>query len=256
MTSSASHVYDKSRWFRDTLKEAQQHLKACLEGHERCRSHSPATKLPTRIIDVGSTDGSKDPFLVFSNEREDVEHLVLAGNELHPNSDVHQASFLESSTSPRHNEAVKYTTLSYCWGPTQKFILKTENLERLKEKIPWNELPLTIQDAITMTRALNIPYIWVDALCIIQDSPDDWEAESTKMAEIYGGSFLTISAALGPNVHCGLMRSGLMQTESYKSRRNPRTVEERFPLQKDPLYSRAWALQERVSLPISVFLMS
>jgi hypothetical protein len=71
----------------------------------------------------------------------------------------------------------------------------------MKETIHWDELPQTIKDAVIVTRALGIQYLRVDALCIIQVSQEDWEAESKKMADVYGGAFLAISAALGPDAH-------------------------------------------------------
>ncbi|CZR58734.1 uncharacterized protein PAC_08626 [Phialocephala subalpina] len=251
MTSFTSSAYDKSIWWLTTLKQAREYLEACLEGHTRCRSHNkPATRLPTRVIDVGSIDGSKDPFLYVSNERRSVVAEAEIGRE--------SGNQAQETSVPQHirisprlevDATFKYTTLSYCWGEAQNFILKIENLESLKERLPWNELPLTIQDAITLTRGLGIRYIWIDALCIIQDSREDWEAESVKMAEIYGGSFLTIAAALGPNVHYGLMKRGLGQEWNSTVNRAEKIVKEMFPLQRDPLYSRAWALQERMLSP-------
>jgi hypothetical protein len=145
-------------------------------------------------------------------------------------------SKMRTSTVPDSAPQMRYVALTYCWGKTQNFITTLENLEGLKERIPWEKLPQTIKDAITVTRRLGIRYFWVDALCIIQDSPEDWEAESMRMADVYGGAFLTISAASGPDVHHGLTR----QTVGSKPE---------YPLQSDPLYSRAWALQERILSP-------
>ena len=93
-----------------------------------------------------------------------------------------------------------------------------------------------MRGANSITRGLGIRYLWVDTLCIIQDSEEDWEAELGKMADVYGGAFLTLSAAYGADVHAGLPR--------------PLDIEKRkLPLQNDPLYSRAWALQERMLSP-------
>jgi hypothetical protein len=82
---------------------------------------------------------------------------------------------------------MQYIALSYCWGTAQHFTTTSANLARMKERIHWDELPQTIKDAVTITRALGIQYLWVDALCIIQDSQEDWEAESKKMADVYWG---------------------------------------------------------------------
>src|SRR5271170_8055968 len=69
--------------------------------------------------------------------------------------------------------------------------------------IPWSSLPETFQDAITITRKLGIQYLWIDALCIVQDDLSDWEIESSKMASIYSHSFLTIAASHGRDSRSG-----------------------------------------------------
>jgi hypothetical protein len=93
----------------------------------------------------------------------------------------------------------RYVALSHCWGKNQ--MLKTENrsLEQHKQGISWNILPRTFQDAITFARRIDVRYIWIDSLCIIQDDSEDWESESAQMASIYANSFLTIVAAKAAN---------------------------------------------------------
>jgi hypothetical protein len=67
-------------------------------------------------------------------------------------------------------------------------------LPSLKSGFELGTLPQTIQDAITVSRKLGIKHIWVDALCIIQDSTEDWEKESGRMASVYQNAFVTIAA--------------------------------------------------------------
>jgi hypothetical protein len=64
------------------------------------------------------------------------------------------------------------------------------------KEIKFSGLPRTIQDAVSVTRRLGIRFLWVDALCIIQDSinGEDWTNESSKMADVYGNANLTIAA--------------------------------------------------------------
>ncbi|GAA86007.1 hypothetical protein AKAW_04121 [Aspergillus luchuensis IFO 4308] len=97
----------------------------------------------------------------------------------------------------------KYLALSYCWG-SEKYAamrLKTTKAslrEHMKE-IKMESLPKTVSDAVLVCRALRVRYLWVDALCIVQDSQDDWEIESAKMAEIYENSYFTPST-LNPSI--------------------------------------------------------
>jgi hypothetical protein len=66
-------------------------------------------------------------------------------------------------------------------------------------------LPQTIRDAILLTRAIGIDYLWVDALCIIQDSFTDWEQESTRMCAVYANATLTIAAMDSADSEMGLI---------------------------------------------------
>jgi hypothetical protein len=81
---------------------------------------------------------------------------------------------------------------------------------------------------------LGFRYLWVDALCIIQGPNGDWATESPKMAEVYGGAFLTISAAMSPHV-----QHGFHQTPH-------RNKYQKLISWNNPLYERGWALQERI----------
>jgi hypothetical protein len=55
-----------------------------------------------------------------------------------------------------------------------------------------------------MTRQLGIRYIWIDALCIVQDDKSDWAKEVAHMHSVYASSFLTIQAseAKAPSKGC------------------------------------------------------
>ena len=57
-----------------------------------------------------------------------------------------------------------------------------------------DNMPPLFQDAIVTTWKLGIQYLWIDSLCIIQDSKDDWEIESAKMGAVYRNAYVTIVA--------------------------------------------------------------
>ena len=85
--------------------------------------------------------------------------------------------------------------LSHRWGVSQQILLTEATLSAFIDEIPVAKLPQSIQDAIIITRYLGVEYLWVDSLCIIQDSLDDWQAESANMRDIYKFSYCTIAAS-------------------------------------------------------------
>lgn len=81
-------------------------------------------------------------------------------------------------------------------------------------------LPATIHDALTITEALQVPYLWVDSLCIVQDDDADKAKYNPRMASIYGHALLAIVDAAGEDAHHGLpgIRHGsrTYQPEAFK----------------------------------------
>lgn len=88
----------------------------------------------------------------------------------------------------------RYVALSYCWGSSKHpySMTTTSRIEDMQNEISIKKLPKTHRDAIVTTRALGIEYLWIDSLCILQDSHTDWEIESKKMDQYYGNSYVTI----------------------------------------------------------------
>ncbi|KAL2067178.1 hypothetical protein VTL71DRAFT_1602 [Oculimacula yallundae] len=104
--------------------------------------------------------------------------------------------------------------MSHCWGTTKFDSLTSVNKARLKKTILSSSLSRTFNDAIKLTRDLGFRYLWIDYLCIIEDSKKAWEYHASKMADIYTKSFLTISASRGQNGDRGLF--GLKSDEPLK----------------------------------------
>ncbi|KXX79572.1 hypothetical protein MMYC01_204477 [Madurella mycetomatis] len=94
---------------------------------------------------------------------------------------------------------VKYATLSHCWGEEKDVLAMPKtllaNIDKRMQGIDWEELPPLFRDAIQISRALGCAYIWIDALCIVQDDLSDWRAESTKMAQVYSGAYFNLAAS-------------------------------------------------------------
>lgn len=68
-------------------------------------------------------------------------------------------------------------------------------------------MPQTYQDAIQVTDALGLRYLWIDALCIIQECQDDWAKESQNMGNIYKNSHVTIAPIATKSCWDGFLRS-------------------------------------------------
>ncbi|KAK3347317.1 heterokaryon incompatibility protein-domain-containing protein [Neurospora tetraspora] len=73
------------------------------------------------------------------------------------------------------------------------------NIQQHLTAISRYELPQLFRDAIDVARALGCDYLWIDSLCIIQDSQEDWKDQSVLMSEVYSNAYLNIAASALPN---------------------------------------------------------
>lgn len=100
---------------------------------------------------------------------------------------------------------LKYTTLSYVWGGSQRTTLQTSNYARLHSAGSLvGQVSKTIEDSFHLTEALGVEYLWADALCIIQDDDADKAAQISNMGIVYSDSLFTIIAAAGSDAEAGL----------------------------------------------------
>ena len=83
---------------------------------------------------------------------------------------------IELRTVETNGRCGQHATLSHCWGARDQWPLRTTkaNLPDHLKGIPHRLLPKTFQDAVVVTRALGLRYLWIDSLCIIQDDEGDW----------------------------------------------------------------------------------
>ncbi|KAI2462737.1 heterokaryon incompatibility protein-domain-containing protein [Annulohypoxylon bovei var. microspora] len=103
-----------------------------------------------------------------------------------------------------NNIPARYVALSYVWGSDQKKprYMSTQktamtHIEHGGLSYAWSKLPKTIQDAILLVSRLGERYLWIDSLCIVQDSPISWNNNASAMHLIYGHAYFTICAADG-----------------------------------------------------------
>ena len=68
----------------------------------------------------------------------------------------------------------RYVALSHRWGSKPTITTTKASIKDWQHNIPMSELPRTFQDAITVSRILGVDYLWIDSLCIIQDSTEEF----------------------------------------------------------------------------------
>ncbi|KAM0813974.1 putative HET-domain-containing protein [Seiridium cardinale] len=204
---------------------ARQWLRDCLESHCLCPK-TLKSRLPPRILDLAPPGG--------------------AAGDLRLLTDV--TSFDQ------------YAALSHCWGNSQPLKLTRKSYEEFQRNISFDCLPKTFQDAVTTTRDLDLRYLWIDSLCILQDSIQDWEEQCAEMKRIYKDAFITIAGAAASNCESGFLhdRSVGSSTTLQVSHRGVsdeivlthRDMDEftgiDLPEQDSPLHKRAWVFQERL----------
>lgn len=93
-------------------------------------------------------------------------------------------------------------------GPTQIMHHYSELALATKERHPMDVDPTTFRDAIIYAWQLDIDYIWIDSLCILQDSQEDWEVEWAKMVDIYERAVMVLAASSSPGDSHGCFPSG------------------------------------------------
>lgn len=200
-----------------------------------------------------------------------------------PEADTHTVRFIDVvarqvvAVSQKQLPTERYMALRYVWGHGQRLMLQTTNADQLMRLhgLPEAEMPLTIEDAILLARLLGFRHLWVDSLCIIQDSDADKTAQVAIMSYIYCMAYLTVVAAAEDNADGGLpgLRPGTRFTEQEEvqvvddanlSDRPANSQGEVFPgfslmttlspsafpyehfLEHTPWSERGWTMQERV----------
>lgn len=210
-----------------------QWIKECCSGHPACVEPHHTKWAPTRLIDTRDYDSG-------------------------------YVRVVRSSTVPElPNEP--YVAFSHCWGRQPFPVLHEHNKAEFKEGLRVSMLAPNFQDAIFATRKLGFRYIWIDSLCIIQGSSEDWQGEAPLMNKVYRNAFLTLSAMASPDAYGGLFRE--RDPDAVSPHPFSVLVEGEGPVEgllikadlwennvrQAPLSQRAWVVQERILAPRSLY---
>lgn len=204
-------------------------ISTCSLQHFRCSKNVNPTSYPSRLLEVGKSG------IRLSPTREEKVH------------------------GP-------YVALSYCWGPPpHKFPrLTSSNVDRLQAGIQDEQLPVAFQEAISFIRLLNIRYIWIDCLCIIQDGPgskEDWFYESSRMHQVYSECLFCLALDRAKSPQESILTGPIPEfTAPFVIKTKPVCPKNgdnatsrivvpqwyyRHAHHDEPLCLRAWAFQER-----------
>ncbi|EXA32447.1 hypothetical protein FOVG_16368 [Fusarium oxysporum f. sp. pisi HDV247] len=103
------------------------------------------------------------------------------------------------------NSPAAYAILSYCWGGPQRITLSKARVKNGQLSFDTSTLPQILQDAVRVCGELGLNFLWVDALCIIQDDPEDKAKEIGHMVNIYENSYVAIMASRAKSVEEGFL---------------------------------------------------
>jgi len=214
-----------------SISWARSQISECCKNHS-CLPMLRSTQFPSRVLDVSGLLGDR-------------VNLVITARKF----------------------SARYICLSHCWGDQNSIVrTMTNNLEEHIKGIQISSLPVTFRDAIDISRRLGIRYLWIDSLCIVQDSEQDWLTESAEMANIYENAYITISATASSNGHGGCYQTTPLaesdqeiELEDKSTGLYVRQPPTHFDLYIDlalnkygsgfPLLKRAWVWQERLLSP-------
>ena len=220
----------------EVLKLSKGWLNTCLNHHEKCRDSSSGDDfVSTRLLKVTANG----PCLL------SVQLCLTNSEDFEP--------------------CTPYLALSHCWGTVDILKLTKSTLTIFQRNLPLASLPQTFSDAALITARLGYRYLWIDSLCIIQDSSDDWAREAATMGKVYSNTTCTIAALGAADSKDGcfvtrnplsfepcLLRDGdgrdTVWAENQRVQR-PSSEEKMRP----PLHRRAWVVQERALAPRTLY---
>jgi hypothetical protein len=264
-TSSAESFNIARKWLDDCIIEGHRGSLGLRAASFRSRFGQSSFETgvgPARLIDVFAYDCDVESTGKTSKSRSRPGSGSLSGDGWRGSSRI----------VDRADILLPYLALSYKWGshPSRDHVTKNANLLARKLNLAEDELPKTFRHAIHIARRLDVRYLWIDAICIIQDSEfeEDWLRESEKMGSIFANALLTLFAA--GSEHSGEGMFNELSTCGEKDNdqriitlhtdlpgRNARStlhfvpsgigsnsLDSRPHRRHGPLLSRAWCLQE------------
>jgi hypothetical protein len=262
----------------ESFSTARTWLSSCIEGHQGIhdlratsfrirfgRSTSETGVGPARLIDVFAQERDAMSEGTWSKGSSGLDSSDLPGSE-YPRERKETSRIVD-----RADVQGPYLALSYMWGthPYKGYITTNANLLARRRNIVEHELPKTFRHALHAARILKVRYLWIDAVCIIQEDEQkkDWLQESEKMGSIYANALMTLFAAGAKHSEEGMFNESstygerddnqliTLHTSSpgstvrstlhfVPSGGSDSSLDSRQHKTSSPLLDRAWCLQE------------
>ncbi|CZR49169.1 uncharacterized protein FPRO_12602 [Fusarium proliferatum ET1] len=213
-------------------------LQDCDFYHAECHPiDRSSVQVPTRLIDIGLSDGRSSKVYL----REAVNAVCPERGEL------------------------RYIALSHPWGNGKNhdhFCTTKNNLDgRLSAGIDIKDFPNTFRHAIEVTRALGVPYIWIDSLCIVQGPDGDFDTEAKRMEAVFSSAYCVIAASCANGTSSGFLwerpQREVVRLDGYLAHDPVYVCEAIDDFQHDviegSLNKRGWVLQERALAPRTIY---
>ena len=231
---------------------ADEGLGDTTNGHTNDNGNAKALALSWMARCMQNADGQHD---ICNRRNEDyVPTRLLDVKQALKNKMVRLVCLCKSEAAFKGTE---YASLSHCWGAhgaKENPKLLTTNIEsRQAEGLDWTNLPKTFQDAFKIASWLGLDWLWIDSMCIMQDSESDWKAEASVMDKVYMNAKVNISADKGQDSRsgCFAQRQDVditpLHFEATKLDKEWMvTTENSFGwMESAPSLSRAWIHRER-----------
>lgn len=212
-----------------SLRLIGEWLSECSSKHSLCIQHGNAARLPKRLLEIRSASDDT------------VTHVRL----------------VDTSSLPPETP---YFTLSHRWGQHDHFRLLQDNVDQLAVSVPLTKLSPVFLDAASVPLHFGCQYIWIDALCIMQDNKSDWAEQATEMGSIFQHATCNIAAieAIEEGQGCFFDRPTQLVAPLRISDSDGDPLHDVYvtcdnkvyeDIIEAPLHKRGWVFQERLLAP-------
>ncbi|KAJ8132454.1 hypothetical protein O1611_g1178 [Lasiodiplodia mahajangana] len=224
----------------DNIAKIKHWINDCLDSHTQCFNiQANRYWIPSRLLEINHGDHGLKMRLV-------------------------------ESSDPSLRSGIKFAALSHVWGNLDSLpplCLLSSNLRQLKDGIKESELPKNFIDAANVCTRLGLRFLWIDSLCIIQNSRDDWREQAILMHLVYRYALITIVATSATSCHDGFLERSIDSIPAVKVAYSPPVPEKQsarddsymviydysnpqdsyrmFAINGSKWNTRAWTMQER-----------